>query len=164
MNKLISYRKEFTPKKGENLRDIAYDLIEGTDFINYLKHMQGEVIILSMEPASVKSEKEKMYAYYQKVVLSVAVLMFNDLGWEGIDKDSADEQLKKILAKDYVININTGEKIIKQKPKSRMPKQELRNYIHQCILLLEGEGYKVPEADEYKSELQTGLKGWKTMK
>lgn len=164
MSKLITYRKVFSPRKGENFRDIAYELVNSEDFIKYLKHMTDTPLAITIEPASVKSEKEQMYAYYQKVILSVAIDFFTDQGWERIDKDIADELLKTYTAKDYVINLKTGEKTQYLRPKRRMPKAELSQYINQCIIFLESNGYKVPESADYKITLATGISGWSTTK
>jgi len=164
MSKILSYKKVFSPRKGENLRDVAWELIHNTDFLDYLKHMAGESLSLSIEPSVIKSEKEQMYAYYQKVILSVAIQFFTDQGWERMDKDIADELLKTYTAKDYVVNLKTGEKTIHLKPKRRMPKAELSNYINSVIVFLESNGYKVPESDSYKNKLITGLDGWEKTK
>lgn len=164
MAKITKYQKKFIPREGYNLRDVAFELIDNTDFLKYLQYMKGKSITLSMEPTALKSEKDQMYAYYQKVILSVAIAFFLDQGWERVDKDNADDWLKKYTSQDFVINKVTGEKESFTKNKSRMTKDELRIYITQCIIFLEQNGYPVPESGEYKSELLTGMKGWKAVK
>jgi len=164
MSKLISYRKSFKVGKGANLRDLLFNLIHNSDFEKYLRHMQGEEVVVSFEPAANKTEKEQLYAYYQKVVLSVAVQFFLDMGWNGMDRDTADNELKKLLSKDFIVNAETGEKITKVKGKSKMPKKELWQYIYNVIMFLEEQGYSVPESGDYKNKALTGIDGFKTDK
>lgn len=163
MSKLTSYRKVFTPQKGPNLRDNLSELLN-SDFGKYIKHMEGTPVSLSIEPASLTSEKEQMYAYYQKVVLSIARDFFYDQGFEGMDKYKADELLKTHTAKDYMVNTKTGEKIPYLKPKKRMPKEELRRHIESCIHFLAEYGYEVPESFEYKVKSETGIGGFQELK
>ena len=163
MSKLIKYRKEFTPTSGHNIWDVLWEL-QDTDFLPYLRQMAGTRVVMNIESVEVKAEKERMYAYYQKVVLSVAMVFFTDMGWEMIDKNKADEMLKDQCAQEPVFNHKTGEKKLIREDKKYMSKDRLIKYINDCILFLEENGYKVPESEEYKNKLITGRDGFKTIK
>lgn len=162
MSKLIKYRKEFTPRPGENIWDILWEL-QDTDFLPYLKHMAGTKVVINIESAEITAEKMRMYAYYQKVVLSVAMVCFTDMGWEGIDKNRADEMLKDECAQEPIFN-KSGEKRLIREDKKHMTKDRLIKYINDCILFLEENGYRVPESEEYKNRMITGIAGFKTLK
>jgi len=161
---LTKYKKTFTPpKEAVNLRDLIQGLIAG-DFIEYLMAMRGTSIDLSIQPSAITAEKLKMYAYYQQVILSVAIDCFTDLGWEGIDEVSADELLKTQVAKEFVLNTKTGEQMIFLEPKRKMTKARLIKFINDCIVFLESLGHRVPEAGEYKTKLLTGVSGFESVK
>lgn len=162
-SKLINYKKTFTPPKDAiNLRDLVTELLD-SDFVDYLRHMKGTSIDMSIEPSELSSEKMKMYAYYSKVILSVAMVAFTDMGWELIDKNKADEMLKDQCAAEPIFNPVTGEKRILRENKAKMPKDRLTKYITDCILFLEELGYRVPEAEEYKNKLITGMSGFNSV-
>ena len=159
----ISYKKTFTPRKGYSIKEALAELND-TDFLKYLMQMEGKILSLSLEPKSVKSEKQRMYAYYQKVVLGIAVIFFTDMGWEAMDKNKADEMLKDQCACIPIYNSKTDQKKIVREEKSRMPKDRLRKYIVDCIFFLEENGYKVPESGEYINKQRTGMDGFKEIK
>lgn len=163
MSKLITYKKEFIPQKGYSIKDMLSPL-EDTDFPKYLTQMRGVPLSITLEPTAVKSEKLRMYAYYEKVVLGIAILMFTDLGWEMMDKNKADEFLKEQCATIPVYNSKTDEKTLVKELKSRMPKERLSKFITDCILFLEENGYRVPESEEYKAYLKTGERGFSSVK
>jgi hypothetical protein len=161
---LTKYKKTFTPpKEAVNLRDLISGLLAG-DFIEYLMAMRGTAIDLSIQPSAITSEKLKMYAYYQKVILSVAIECFTDIGWEGVDEVSADEILKTQVAKEFIHNPLTGEEMMFVEPKAKMTKDRLIKYINDCILFLESLGWRVPESDEYKAKMLTGVSGFESVK
>lgn len=160
-SKTISYTTKFTPRQAINLRDILIDLYGNETFLKYLTLMQGTELSIVIEPTVLKAEKEQMYAYYHKVVCSVAMTLFTDMGWESVDKYKADEILKTQCAKDFLINLKTGEQVPFLEPKSRMTKDRFRKYLTDCIHFIESHGYEVPDSVEYKVEQLTGLTGFK---
>lgn len=163
MSKLVSYRKTFQVGKGPNLRDMLFELLN-SDFEKYLLHMQGQSITITIEPAVNKSEKEHMYAYYQKVVLGVAREFFTDMNGEPTDKVKADQQLKDILSREISYDSESDKANIVIKNKRDMSKEELRQFVYNAIVFLEDNGYKVPESSDYKNDFTTGLPGFKTIK
>lgn len=154
----------FTPKKGYNLRDVMFDLIEDSDFLRYLQEMSETQLTMEIKPTSKRSEKELMYAYYHKVVLGAAMEAFSNDGWESMDKVKADYMLKAELAKDVMYNAKEDKEEYFLEDKSKMSKKRLGKFINDCILFLEIEkGVNVPESDEYKHFNSSGMMGFKTI-
>jgi hypothetical protein len=155
----------FTPRQGYNLRDIMFELISNKDFILYLKENADKRLVMELYEKASKSDKDLMYAYYYKVILKCAIDAFTNDGWEGVDKVKADHLLKTLFAKGLMRNKKTGEEEMYLEEKSKMPKARLLKFMTDCIIFLEVEkGISVPDADEYKSFIQTGMTGFKSIK
>ena len=106
-----------------------------------------------------------MYAYYHRVILSVAMLKYTDDGWDSVDKVKADYFLKSECGKELIYNSKTDTESIYLLDKKSMNKDRLRKYILDCVNFLDKEcGYKVPESAEYLAEMKTGIKGLKSLR
>lgn len=135
------------------------------DFYKFLTENKGCEIRCSLTQSNNLPEKQQMFDYYHKVVLAVAIQVFSNEGWEGMDKVKADHFLKQECAKGLVYNYKLDREEIYFEEKSKMPKKRLHKYITDCIIFLEVEkGAKVPDSESYKFEQQTGLSGFKTIK
>jgi hypothetical protein len=160
----ITYKKDFFPRQGRSAGEMIKELTDSDAFYSYLLKQVDKELSITIELKEKKSEKDRMYAYYHKVVLGVARIMFTDDGWENVDKYKADELLKCACAKDFVTNGITGEKLVYLEPKSGMNKERMVKYITDCIHFLESNGYEVPESQTFIIESQTGIKGFTKVK
>lgn len=134
-------------------------LMTNPDFHNYLKKYEGEELEIHISPAVKTAEKERMYAFYHKVVLGVAMQVFSDDGWESVDKVKADYLLKAECAKAPLYNTITGEVDVYLEDKAAMTKERLYKYISDCITFLEVErGAKVPDSSSFLNGDQSGFK------
>jgi hypothetical protein len=159
-------KAKFTYKvlEGYNLRDILHHLITQKDFMDYHKEMAGQELQMEIKPIGRTSEKLQMYDYYHKVILGVAMKAYEDLGWESMDKVKADYFLKAECAKDIMYNAKEDREEIFLLDKSAMTKARLHKFLTDCINYLELElGYRVPDADEWKTWQQTGMRGFKSV-
>jgi hypothetical protein len=137
----------------------CHGLISNPDFQKYLQKYEGEELELHLSPAVKTAEKERMYAFYHKVVLGVAMRVFTDDGWESVDKVKADYLLKAECAKAPLYNTKTGEVDVYLEDKASMTKERLYKYISDCITFLEVErGAKVPDSVSFLSGDQSGFK------
>lgn len=135
------------------------NLISNPDFQKYISKYEGQELELHISPAVKTAEKERMYAFYHKVVLGVAMQVFTDDGWESVDKVKADYLLKAECAKAPLYNTITGEVDVYLEDKSAMTKERLYKYISDCITFLEIErGAKVPDSTSFLNGNQSGFK------
>jgi hypothetical protein len=144
----------FIPGQGPNLRDRLSDLINKEDFVKVLEEFTGKEIQVTLEESASLSPKRKLYNYYHKVVLSSAIRMFSDLGYEAMDKIKADYLLKAECATSTMIRNGKEEPFLEDK--AAMSKTRLIKFVNDCIHFLESNGYEVPDADEYKAMLKYG--------
>jgi len=134
------------------------DLFNNPDFRPFLWEHKGKEVVMTISPAAVLSEKEQMYAFYHKVVLSSAISAFTEAGWEAMDKVKADYMLKAECAKGIMYNKITGQEEAYLEDKSAMNKARLHKYISDCIHLLEADfGVRVPSADEFREPDEEGF-------
>ena len=133
-------------------------LMSKSDFRSYLLDHRGQDMIMTLSPAAKTPEKERMYAFYHKVVLGAAIQAFTDAGWEAVDKVKADYMLKAECARGIMYNKLTGEEDVFLEDKSAMTKDRLHKYISDCIYLLETELMtKVPDGDGFRREDSEGF-------
>jgi len=145
----------FTPKKSPNLSERLRDLSLQQDWGDYLTHMEGVALIMELKPQAKLGAKQQMYAYYHKVVLSVAISALEHAGYEAMDKTKADHILKDQCAKETMIY--NGEEHYYLEDKSKMTKDRLRKFITDCIFFLEEYlDARVPDAEAYKNKQETG--------
>lgn len=144
---------------------LASGLIHQGDFRDYLIENKGKELKVELSARTNKSDKHSMFDYYHKVILEVAMKVFTDEGWESMDKVKADHFLKNECAKGLVYNPKMNAEVIYLEEKSKMTKERLHKYISDCIMFLEIEkGVRVPDAESYKIEKQTGLSGFTKIK
>ena len=90
----------FTPKESFNSKEMIEDLSRQRDFQSLMKGSIGTELSVTIKPLARIPEKERMYAYYHKVILPVAMEVYSNDGWESVDKIKADYLLKAECAKD----------------------------------------------------------------
>ena len=146
----------FTPRSTTSIREMLSDLVSQEDFVSYLVHHNDVELTIKLSPRAKSSEKQQMYAYYHGPLLSVAVRMFTDLGYELMDKVKADYLLKSECAVGTMIR--NGKEEIYLEDKAVMSKDRLLKYIQDCIFFLESNGYETPDSDEYKNQKKYGRK------
>ena len=88
--------------------------------------------------------KSKMLAFYHAVVLDVARTMFRDVG-NIIDEEGTDLALKSMFASSTMIDpiSRQEQKVIMSK--ADMNFERLNQFLNDCIMFLEDNGYAVPE-------------------
>jgi hypothetical protein len=142
----------FTIKDGPNLSSLLEDLRGQKDFHDYLLQFQGKEVKMELSLRESKSEKLDMYAYYHKVILSIAVECLQET-YEVVDKVKADYILKANCAKGILFNKVTGDEEIYLEDKSAMSRGRLYKYLSDCIFFLEDTyGVRVPDASRYRNE------------
>lgn len=152
---------KFKPKEAYSSKIMAEDLTDNKDFKTFIKNNVGKYITASFKLSQRIPEKERMYSYYHRVVLSVAMRAFTDDGWESVDKVKADYLLKAECGKEIMYNAKTQQEEIYLLDKSRMNKDRLRKFITDCIIFLEVEkGCSVPDSSSYLMELRSGISGF----
>lgn len=152
---------EFIPKTHPSIREVTDDLLSQVDFQTFVRSNVDTKLRVELSPAVSHSEKEQLYAYYHKVVLNIAMQVYSEDGWEGMDKVKADYFLKAECAKDIVFNKKTGREEVYLLDKASMNKDRLRKYVYDCIVFLEVEkGARVPDSAAYKMELRSGISGF----
>ncbi|MFN5416464.1 MAG: hypothetical protein ACK5B9_05360 [Flavobacteriia bacterium] len=155
----------FKVGQGPNVSDMVRDLTTQKDFYDFLLENNEKTLKVEFSAKISKSDKQEMYDFYHKVVLSVAIQVFTNEGWDAMDKVKADHFLKMECAKGLVFNHKLDRTEIFIEEKSKMNKQRLHKFISDCIVFLEVEkGARVPDADSYKIDKLTGLSGFTKIK
>lgn len=135
------------------------------DFCDYIFENKGKRLKFELSAQNNRSDKYSMFDYYHKVILDIAIKVFTDEGWESMDKVKADHFLKNECAKGLVYNPKIGGEVIYLEEKAKMNKERLHKYISDCIIFLEIEkGARVPDAESYKIDKQTGMSGFTKVK
>lgn len=114
------------------------NFIPDDEYRVFMKRFKGRVRIIQDG-----KEKERMYAYYQTVIIEVARLFLRDTG-EQADEYDADIFLKSMFAKKDVIAPYTKEEFIVLIDKKDMSRKRIHEFINDCIFYLEKMGYEVP--------------------
>ena len=116
----------------------------GKFFMEKLSGYDGKqkAVIVTIE--IVGKGKAKMLAFYHSVVLDVARTMFRDAG-NIIDEEGADLALKSMFASSTIINPVTKKEEKVLLSKADMNFERLNQYLNDCIMFLEDNGYQVPE-------------------
>jgi hypothetical protein len=149
---------EFTVRDFPDPARRMAELMLSGHFQKYLEMHEGQKLILTLSPAVKTAEKERMYAFYHKVVLGSAIQAFTEAGWEAVDKVKADWMLKAECARGIMYNRITGGEEVYLEDKAAMTKERLHKYISDCIHVLESEfGVTVPGSDDILGE-QPGFK------
>jgi len=153
---------KFTPKESFNSKEMMEGLSGQKDVQTFLQMNTGEEVTVEMKLSNKLSKKNQLFAFYHRVVLSVAAKCFENDGWTGMDKVKADYMLKAECGKEIMINDQTGEEQVYLLDKSRLNHKELYAYVCRCINFLEMErGYTVPDSSSWLLEKTTGLSGFK---
>jgi len=155
---------KFAPKDEFSSKLMAEGLTDQQDFQDFLRHNIGKSITATFKLSQSIPEKQRMYDFYHRVVLGVAMQVYTDLGWESMDKVKADYLLKAECGKGIMYNPVTEEEEVYLLDKSRMNKDRLRKYLTDCITYLEVEmGAIVPDSSSYKMELRSGISGFQSI-
>jgi len=143
--------KTVVSKYNKNNAFRLYDFLQSDHLTELLKELEGKEVSIEIKDMTNSTEKEKLYAYYHKVLLPVAIEAFRDDGWTDINARSADSMLKDHLAVEVSYNPLTDEQHFYPKDKKSMSKKVLWQFIQDCIVFLEVEkGFIVPEAEQFK--------------
>jgi len=155
---------KFTPKQEHSSKLMIEDLSDNKDFQKFVTGNIGKSITASFKLSQSIPEKERMYGYYHRVLLAVAMAAFTDLGYESMDKVKADYLLKAECGKDVMYNAKTEKEEYYLLDKARMNKDRLRKFITDCIVFLEVEcGCHVPDSSSYMMELRSGISGFESI-
>ena len=156
---------DFTPTEAYSIKDNLWNLLKQKDFQDYIQSNIDKKLNIVISPAESLPEKERLYRYYHKVILNVAISVFTNDGWEGVDKVKADYLLKAECAKEVMYNSKTNSEDIYLLDKASMNKDRLRKFISDCINYLEIErGARVPDSAAYLTEINTGISGFTRIK
>jgi hypothetical protein len=160
----MSYIFTFTPKESFNSKEMMENLSSQKDVQTLMKGSIGEELTVEFKLSAKISKKAKMYNFYHRVILGVAMECFTNDGWESVDKVKADYLLKAECGKGIMYNSKTDEEEIYLLDKARMNNNRLHKYLTDCITFLEVEKkYKVPDSASFVAEMQTGIKGFRSV-
>lgn len=133
------------------------------EVVRYLNSKHGIEQTITFEDTEKRTEKDKMYAYYHKIVLRQhAVRAFRSAGYVCKDEVEVSYHLEAMFAKMYVKKPDGTYNIVTEN-KSKMTKDRLLTFIVDVIHFLETEmGEVVSDSEEFKIWKQTGKKLTKT--
>jgi hypothetical protein len=155
----------FKVGKAPNVSAMIQGLIHQEDVYDFLYENQEKILKVEFSAKISKSDKQEMYDYYHKVVLSVAIQVYTNEGWENMDKVKADHFLKMECAKGLVYNYKMDRTELFIEEKSKMNKERLHKFISDCVTFLEIEkNARVPDAESYKIDKETGINGFVKVK
>jgi len=125
-----------------------------------LGELQGQEVDVKITPAVKSSEKQRMYAYYQAVVLPLTIRALTKDGYELVDEYAADHYLKATCAKAILYNTHDDAEMAYVLEKRAMNKERLVKFIGDCVWLLE-ERHEIvcPDGGVYKMLRTTGSIG-----
>jgi len=125
----------------------------------FLHSINGKKLTVTIEEEAGRTDKEKLYAYYHKVVLRQHALpAMRNAGYICKDEVEISYHLEAMFAKVYVKKPD-GTYNIATENKSKMTKDRLLTFVVDVIHFLETElGEMVSDSEEYKIWKQTGKK------
>jgi hypothetical protein len=151
----------FYPSDSHSSKETAEPLTSQKDFNTFLRGNIGKSITVELKLTEKLSEKQRMYDYYHKIILAVAMQVYSNEGWDAMDKVKADFFLKAECGKGIMYNPVTETQEVYLLDKSRMNRDRLHKFITDCITFLDIEkGAKVPDSASYLMELRTGISGF----
>jgi len=116
----------------------------------YAIQHDGEEIIKEYRLSSRVGPKMRMYAFYHKVILHLAMIGFTYSGEPGVDKVKADYLLRAEFAKDFILR-KDGSYTPIMIDKKDMSRQRLYKFMQDCVFFIESHlQQRVPDADEYR--------------
>lgn len=146
----------FTPVNGKIVWDSPFQVSEWC-LDNDKKHHSAD-----LQPSVITSQKMKMYSYYHKCLIPIAIKELNRLGWQSVDAVFADHFFKSEFARDIKFNPILDKQQIYLEDKAKMTKERLTKFLNDCINMIEIDwGIPAPNSSEYKYKL-TGFKSVKT--
>ena len=159
----MSYIFTFTPKESFNSKEMMEELSSQKDVQTLLTGWKDKEVTVEMKLSVSVPEKQKLYSFYHRVILGIAMEYYRACGYHEADKVFCDYQLKAQCGKDIMYNHKTGEEEVFLLDKSRMNKKRLHQFVTDCISFLEIDcGYIVPDSASFIAEIQTGMKGFKS--
>jgi len=160
----MSYIFTFVPKESFNSKEMMEGLSSQKDVQVLMTGSIGQEMTVEMKRSVSIPEKQKLYSFYHRVILSVAMEYYRACGYHEADKVFCDYMLKAQCGKDIMYNHKTGEEEVFLLDKSRMNKKRLHQFVTDCISFLEIDcGYIVPDSASFVAEIQTGIKGFKSI-
>lgn len=128
------------------------------DHDKYIAHHDGIEMTVEYSPTAKSSRKERMYRFYHKIVLNVAIEALEETGIVGADKIVADEYLKQSVSQELVYN-KRGDVVLKYSmDKKAMSEDRLWKHIQDSVFLLfERHGLEVPDSNEFKDLKEHGI-------
>jgi len=148
----------FTPRKGYNLRDKLFDLLNNEDFFKYLTHMADKEVRMELRPAVKHGTKQALYDYYHGPLMAISIQAYTDAGYELMDEVKCDYLLKAECAKG-TMTTPEGEEVYLL-DKSKMTKERLIKFVNDCIdhlvMNLNVPEENIPDSESYKNLMNTG--------
>lgn len=137
----------------------SINFFNSDEVVRYLNSKHAVEQTITFEDTEKRTEKDKMYSYYHKVVLRQhAVKAFRVAGYEGEDEVVIDYRLRSMFAKIHLKKPN-GDYDIALEDKKNMSKDRLLTFIVDIIHFLETEmGEIVSDSEEFKIWKATGKK------
>lgn len=113
--------------------------------------IHNQPLIVDIRPANALSGKEKLYAFYHKVILPIVIQERTRQGWEGEDMVSADHFLKSEFAKGIRYNVIQDRQQVFLEDKHKMTKERLTKFVNDCVHFIESQYEReVPDSTSYK--------------
>lgn len=142
---------QITPNYGHNVRDQLGVLLQDQDLHNYLTKFKGIALRMELKPMPKTGTKQRMYDFYNGVIIPVAMQAYMDAGYEMLDEVQTDYLLKAECAKGSMVTPE-GEKAYLL-DKSKMTKERLTKFVADVLLHLEMNlnVKNIPDAEMYKN-------------
>ncbi len=115
-------------------------------------------VTVHIKPIVKDSEKIRLNAFWESVILPATTKALLDEGWDGITNAFSDKYLKNALAKKVKHNRITGAVDYELPEKKKMVKAELRDLVSGAIRLLESRhSVQVMDSQAYLENKKTGF-------
>lgn len=123
-------------------------IASGRDYlVELLKEHEGGDVIISVDKFDEHRTRKQLNYYWSAMIKTVE----DDLGWQ---RGSLHEHLKQKFLPIETHDLVTGELRIIGGSTRDLSKQEMRDYIMNCILYLGEAGIHVPEPSEYYKKIK----------
>lgn len=136
-------------------KDGRLSFLNQIDLGKFCIEYDNKELLIEIKEYNKSGAKAKLFAYYFAVVLKTATAAYRSTG-EMIDDVESDYRLRAEFSKTFIKD-KSGEYIAVLKDKRDMTKDELLQYVQDCIFFIESNfGWQVPDSASYKMLKKTG--------
>lgn len=127
-----------------------------TDLERYSLENEGQLITVLCNVTNTKADKERMINFLHGPIAYCASIGYRKQGFEFTDDVVAIYMLQAELAKEFILNKQTGEQVPCVISISSMTKQRLHQFISDCLFYMETNlQVETPDSASYKLNMNT---------